>query len=147
MSRTVISVIVAIILLILIAVWFYLDRTSAQLLIPLLIAGGLASVVQALIENKNTLALPKPVDGGYDLGFVADLLIGMVGAFASLIIGLAVLNDRFFHDPIGPVVTTPSGGSGADASREFAAVVMSIPTWVRIASFGALTLSFRGTDV
>jgi hypothetical protein len=76
--------------------WIRYDRDSAKLLIPLLTAGGLASVVQGLIEHKNVLVLPKRVDAGhYDLGFVGDTLIGMVGAFASLIVGLAVLNDRY----------------------------------------------------
>jgi len=120
-------------------VWVYYDRNSAKLLLPLLMAGGLAGVVQALIMNQNVLTLPTRVDAGhFDLGFVADLLIGMVGAFASLIVGLAVLNDRFFHDPMVPA-TTGSTGTVAGTSRAFVDVVMLIPTWLRIASFGALT--------
>jgi hypothetical protein len=75
--------------------WFYLDPNSSKLLIPLLIAGGLASVVQSLVENKNTIVLPGPGDAHtYQLGFIGDILIGMVGAFASLIVGLAVLTDN-----------------------------------------------------
>jgi hypothetical protein len=100
-------------------------------------------VVQSLIENRNVLTLPNRLDDRrFDLGFVSDLLIGMVGAFASLIIGLAVLSERFFYDP---VVAAPGGASGgeaaggAGAARAFAGLVMSIPTWVRLATFGALT--------
>jgi hypothetical protein len=111
--------------------WFYLDPNSSKLLIPLLIAGGLASVVQSLVENKNTIVLPGPGDAHtYQLGFVGDILIGMVGAFASLIVGLAVLNDNFFQDP-------PASDSGT--SKALSNLVLFIPTWVRIASYGALT--------
>jgi len=111
--------------------WFYLDPNSSKLLIPLLIAGGLASVVQSLVENKNTIVLPGPGDAHtYQLGFVGDILIGMVGAFASLIVGLAVLNDNFFQDP---------PASAAGTSKALSNLVLSIPTWVRIASYGALT--------
>jgi hypothetical protein len=83
-----------------------------------------------LIENKNRLTLPGPADTGqYNLGFIADILIGMVGAFASLIVGLAVLNERFFRDP-----TTVGGNQEA-----FTDLAKQIPTWVRVASFGTLT--------
>lgn len=85
---------VVVVLAVLAGVWTYIDRGTAQLLIqlliPLLTAGGIAGVVQSLIENRNVLMLPNRVDDRrFDLGFVSDLLIGMVGAFASLIIGLA----------------------------------------------------------
>src|SRR5262249_41544101 len=71
-----------------------------------------------------------------------DLLIGMVGAFASLIIGLAVLSERFFYDT---GVAAPGGAGGGEASggtgvaRAFAGLVTSIPTWIRLASYGAPT--------
>jgi hypothetical protein len=111
--------------------WFYLDPDSSKLMIPLLIAGGLASVVQSLVENKNTIVLPGPGTANtYQLGFVGDILIGMVGAFASLIVGLAVLNDNFFQDP-------PASVSGT--SKALSGLVLLIPTWIRIASYGALT--------
>ena len=81
---------VVVVLAVLAGVWTYIDRGTSQLLIPLLTAGGIAGVVQSLIENRNVLMLPNRVDDRrFDLGFVSDLLIGMVGAFASLIIGLA----------------------------------------------------------
>jgi hypothetical protein len=112
-------------------VWFYLDPNSSKLMIPLLIAGGLASVVQSLVENKNTIVLPGPgAANTYQLGFIGDILIGMVGAFASLIVGLAVLNDNFFQDP-------PAADSGT--SKALSNLVLFIPTWIRIASYGALT--------
>jgi hypothetical protein len=107
------------------------DPTSSRLLFPLLISGGVAGVAQSLIENKNKITLPGPADAGqYNLGFIADILIGMVGAFASLIVGLAVLNERFFRDP-----TTVDGGN----QKAFTDLVQQIPTWVRVASFGTLT--------
>jgi hypothetical protein len=143
--------------------WWYIDGSSARLLIPLLMAGGLASVVQALIETKNVLVLPQVVDKGHvDLGFVADLLIGMIGAFASLIVGVGTLNDRFFQDPV-PVApratqattatsgTTPgkaaqpspggtsSPGGAAESPPQVVDPISIMPTWMRIASFGALT--------
>jgi hypothetical protein len=106
------------------------DPSSSRLLFPLLISGGVAGVAQSLIENKNRIALPGPADAGqYNLGFIADILIGMVGAFASLIIGLAVLNERFFHD-----------STGDDGNpKAFTDLIQQIPTWVRVASFGTLT--------
>jgi hypothetical protein len=111
--------------------WFYADPISSKLLIPLLVSGALAGFAQSLIENKNTIVLPGPgAPGTYNLGFVADILIGMVGAFASLILGLTVLNDRFF---IGPLP------ADAGPSKALADLVLMIPTWVRIASYGALT--------
>ncbi len=122
---------ILIVIVLLSGAWFYLDPNSSKLMIPLLIAGGLASVVQSLVENKNTIVLPGPgAANTYQLGFVGDILIGMVGAFASLIVGLAVLNANFFQDP-------PVSASGT--SKALSDLVLLIPTWVRIASYGALT--------
>ena len=106
---------VVVVLAVLAGVWTYIDRgTALQLLIPLLTAGGIAGVVQSLIENRNVLMLPNRVDDRrFDLGFVSDLLIGMVGAFASLIIGLAVLSERFFYDP---GVAAPGGAGSGEAA-------------------------------
>jgi hypothetical protein len=107
-----------------------LDPSSARLLLPLLISGGVAGVAQSLIEDKNRIMLPGPADAGqYNLEFIADILIGTVGAFASLIVGLAVLKERFFHD------ATPIDGT----QKTFTDMVQQIPTWVRVASFGTLT--------
>src|SRR4051794_10084291 len=133
-----VAVVVA--LAVLAGVWAYFDRGTAQLLVPLLTAGGIGGVVQSLIENRNILTLPNQVDDRrFDLGFVSDLLIGMVGAFASLIIGLAVLSERFFYDPgVAGVGGTETAG-GAGVARAFAGLVISIPTWIRLASYGALT--------
>ena len=118
----------------LVCVWAYLNPISARLLVPLLVAGGLGSVVQSLIEKKDILTLPAKVDDDhFNLGCVSDLIIGMVGAFASLIIGLTVLNERFF------VYVPSSAPPGSAAAAAFEEIARLIPTWVRIASFGALT--------
>jgi hypothetical protein len=54
----------------------------------------------------------------------------MVGAFASLVVGLSVLSERFFRDP-----TVNEVGN----QKALADLLLHIPTWVRIASFGTLT--------
>jgi hypothetical protein len=131
MTRTGRVLLASLVLIILCAFWVYADHGSFRLLAPLLIAGGVAGVAQSLIENKNKITLPGPAEEGqYNLGFIADVIIGMVGAFASLVVGLSVLSERFFRDP-----TVNEIGN----QKALADLVLQIPTWVRIASFGTLT--------
>jgi hypothetical protein len=55
--KTFLAVFAVVIALVLIGAWIYADRNSARLLIPLLAAGGLASLVQGLIEKRNVLVM------------------------------------------------------------------------------------------
>lgn len=103
-----------------------------QLLVLLMSAGALGGLAQALITGEGQVRYPGPSsDGkGYDFGIAADLLIGAISAAASLVIGLALLNDRFF-------VSSDTAKSPAD-SRKDAEPIESIPTPLRVFSLGIL---------
>lgn len=89
----------------------------------LVVAGGCGGLVQALIVGGNKLRPPAwdPKDGQWDAGFLADVLIGMLGAVATLVFALALLNDKFFGTVQGQQADVP------------------IPSWARIIAFGVLT--------
>jgi hypothetical protein len=97
--------------------------------ILLILAGGLGGLAQALLAEKGRVKVPTWDASAreVDFGFFADVLIGMIGALASLVVGLAVLNQQFFAEA-GSVATGSNGGSFFD-----------VPTWIRLLSFGALT--------
>lgn len=100
-------------------------NTSATLL--LVSAGALGGLAQALLAANGQVRVPSydRSTRELDFGFLSDLLIGMVGALASLVVGLAVLNQQFF------------AGTGTPGTS--AGVPLEIPSWIRFMSFGALT--------
>ena len=79
--------------------------------ILLVLAGALGGLAQALLTEKGRLRIPTwdAATRQLDLGFVADLVIGMIGALAALVVGLAVLNQQFF----ATTVATPGSAGGA----------------------------------
>lgn len=93
----------------------------------MVLAGALGGLAQALLTEKGRLRIPTwdAATRQLDLGFVADLVIGMIGALAALVVGLAVLNQQFF----ATTVATPGSAGGA---------LLDIPSWIRLMSFGAL---------
>ena len=142
--------------------WCQSGPPLVQLLLPLLMAGGLGGLVQALIANKNKLQGPifDPVSSTYDLGIAADILIGSASALASLVVGMAVLNRQFFVGPdqagtsgqtqvtVNKPAPAPTPGAPADVTPAGNPKVRSIdeensfpsiPTAVRLISFGILT--------
>jgi hypothetical protein len=100
-------------------------NTSATILLAL--AGALGGLAQALLAEKGRVRIPTwdATARQLDLGFVADLVIGTIGALAALVVALAVLNQQFF----ATTVATPGSVGGAP---------LDIPSWIRFTSFGAL---------
>jgi hypothetical protein len=91
----------------------------------LLVAGGFGGLAQALITGSDSLRPPRWLTDAdrprWDAGFLADVFIGMLGATVSLLFALALLSDRFF-------------GVVGDKQPD-----LSVPAWVRVVAFGALT--------
>lgn len=100
-------------------------NTSATILLA--VAGALGGLAQALLAEKGRVRIPTwdAATRELDFGFVADLVIGMIGALAALVVGVAVLNQQFF----ATTVATPGSPGGA---------LLDIPSWIRFMSFGAL---------
>lgn len=94
----------------------------------LAIAGALGGLAQALLAENGRVRVPAwdAAKHELDFGFLADMLIGLIGALAALVIGLAVLNQQFFAS------TEPPPGSVGGG-------LFYIPSWIRFMSFGALT--------
>jgi hypothetical protein len=107
---------VAIALFVGLVLWSQWGSPIVQLLVPLLLAGGLGGLVQVLIADKNKLKRPvfDPESSSYDLGVASDILIGSASALASLVVGMAILNKQFF---VGPDEATAAAKTSASSAK------------------------------
>jgi hypothetical protein len=104
----------------------------------LTVAAALGGLGQACVTGGDKLRLPRRVTDAsgnlWDAGFLADIFIGILSGNVAIIIGMAVLSDRFFG-------TAPTAGAGGAA-----ATLTSPPTWLRIVAFGILA-GFAGRQL